>query len=190
MVFLEDLNEGPVSTEDYEPNKRLRSLLPHLTAATRKPKPAKAQAHGLQIVEDGAWCEEGFQLQQNAFGAFTTVLAAEMTIAKDLLTGPEGDEPSSMAKALAGPHAAEWQKAFAAEIENLIRHGTLNFTNQKPANLVTSKWVTRTKRLPEGLTFEDGALHRRKARIVARGFSQKEGIDYEETFASTACSAS
>ena len=43
--------------------------------------------------------------------------------------------------------------------------------------VVTSKWIYKTKHVV------DDSIEKYKARFVARGFSQKEGIDYEETFA-------
>jgi hypothetical protein len=39
-----------------------------------------------------------------------------------------------------------------------------------------SKWIFKIKHVV------DGSIEKYKARFVARGFSQKEGIDYEETF--------
>jgi hypothetical protein len=42
---------------------------------------------------------------------------------------------------------------------------------------IGTKWVWKNK---EG---EKGEVVRNKSRLVAQGFSQKEGIDYEETFA-------
>jgi hypothetical protein len=46
--------------------------------------------------------------------------------------------------------------------------------------VVTSKWIYKIKHIV------DESIERHKLRFVARGFSQMEGIDYEETFAHVA----
>ena len=43
--------------------------------------------------------------------------------------------------------------------------------------IVTSKWIYKIKHAV------DGSIEKYKERFVTRGFSKKEGIDYEETFA-------
>ena len=44
-------------------------------------------------------------------------------------------------------------------------------------SIVTSKWLFNIKHEA------DGSVEKHRDRFVARGFSQKEGIDYDETFA-------
>ena len=44
-------------------------------------------------------------------------------------------------------------------------------------SVLTSKWIYKIKHVL------DGRIEKYKARSMAHGFSQKEGIDYEETFA-------
>jgi len=44
-------------------------------------------------------------------------------------------------------------------------------------SVVTSKWIYNIKHAI------DGIIEKYKARFVAQGFSHKEGVDYDETFA-------
>ncbi|CAM8888151.1 unnamed protein product [Rhodiola kirilowii] len=64
-----------------------------------------------------------------------------------------------------------------SELEALKKNATwILVPKPKDANLVGSKWIFRTKYKP------DGSIDRYKARLVARGFNQRPGIDFFETF--------
>ena len=72
----------------------------------------------------------------------------------------------------------EWRKAMDEEMESLRKNETWSLVKlPRGRNVVSSKWVFKSKTNP------DGSLNRRKARLVARGFSQTAGVDYFETFA-------
>jgi hypothetical protein len=57
-------------------------------------------------------------------------------------------------------------------------------TRPEGKSVVTSRWIFKIKHAA------DGSIEKYKARFMARGFSQKEGVDYEETFAPVARYAS
>ena len=90
-------------------------------------------------------------------------------------------EPSSLAQAKSSPYKEEWMTAVHEEYGRLVEMGTWELVEPPPgAHILTSKWVFTLKRKP------DGTVERFKARLTVRGFAQKQGVDYEETYANTA----
>ncbi|CAI7786531.1 unnamed protein product, partial [Closterium sp. NIES-53] len=95
------------------------------------------------------------------------------------LIAPEGDPdapdiptPRSYAEAIEGPYSSQWQSAMDAEMASWKSTGTYVDDVPPPgANIVSGMWIFRVKRPP-------GSPPVFKARYVARGFSQRQGVDY------------
>ncbi|WVZ74832.1 hypothetical protein U9M48_022958 [Paspalum notatum var. saurae] len=82
--------------------------------------------------------------------------------------------PRSVHAALRDPN---WRAAMQAEFDALITNDTWQLVPRPAgANIVTGKWIFCHKYK------DDGSLERYKARWVVRGFTQRAGIDYGETY--------
>jgi len=68
-----------------------------------------------------------------------------------------------------------WQEAMRSEYSSLKAHGTFTHVRSYDRKSITCKWIFRIKRNA------DGSYHY-KARLVAQGFEQVPGLDYDETF--------
>lgn len=87
------------------------------------------------------------------------------------------NEPINLKEAFSGEYSTEWKKATDSEFNSLIENDTWELVPlPEGKHVVGSKWVFKVKR------DENGCVQRYKARLVAQGYTQAEGIDYSEVF--------
>ena len=91
-----------------------------------------------------------------------------------------GECPQTVGEALGGDHKVKWQQAMDSEMSSLVENGVYELVDRpKGKKVVKSKWVFRVK------TDEKGEVEKFKARVVAKGYSQVEGQDYDQIFSPT-----
>ncbi|CAI7915719.1 unnamed protein product [Closterium sp. NIES-54] len=113
-------------------------------------------------------------------------LAAAIPHLVAMLLAPEGDPdapdiptPRSYAQAITGPYSSQRQKAMDAEMASWKSTDTyVNTVPPSGANIVDGMWIFRVKRLPRSPPIF-------KACYVARGFSQRQGVDFFHNFSPT-----
>ncbi|MGI4416855.1 reverse transcriptase domain-containing protein, partial [Klebsiella pneumoniae] len=87
-------------------------------------------------------------------------------------------EPTSIIEECEDKH---WIKAMEEELGQIEKNNTwILVPRPKNKNVIGTKWVFRNK------LNEEGKVVRNKARLVCKGYSQKERVDYNETFAPVA----
>lgn len=93
-------------------------------------------------------------------------------------------EPRTFTEAINSTHSNEWLEAMNDELDAIEENQTWEVVDLPHGRrAIGSKWVFKTK------LNENGAAGERKARLVAQGFSQKFGEDYDEVFAPVARTA-
>ncbi|CAL9011929.1 unnamed protein product, partial [Prunus brigantina] len=98
-----------------------------------------------------------------------------------LLMGDDMEDPETYTKAMLDIDSKKWQEAMRFEMDSM-------YTNQvwtlvyPPEGIVPigNKWVLKRKKGSYGM------VETYKARLMAKGYRQREGIDYEETFSHVA----
>jgi hypothetical protein len=103
----------------------------------------------------------------NPFSSYTALMC-------DLLE----NEPTNFEEAF---QMKEWVDAMTEEYKSIIKNDVWEiFPRLKIKYVVFSKWLFKIKHVV------DESIEKYKSRFIARGFSKKESIDYEETFAPVA----
>jgi len=88
------------------------------------------------------------------------------------------NDPITYEEAMSRSDATHWKRACTEEMEEFVQQKIFSSVptpiGQK---IVGCKWVFKTK------LDEEGQIERYKARLVAQGFSQIPGVDFNKTFA-------
>ncbi|CAI7856189.1 unnamed protein product [Closterium sp. NIES-54] len=129
-------------------------------------------ALGTDVLED----------RQEEFECFAAALPHLVSMLLALEGDPDAPDiptPCSYAKAIEGPYSSQWQTAMDTEMASWKSTGT--YVDEVPppgANIVSGMWIFTVKR-------PQGSKPVFKARYVARGFRQRHGVDFFQTFSPT-----
>ena len=98
-----------------------------------------------------------------------------------LLVNSVMEEPKTVHEALNGEQSSRWREAMESQYSSLLKNDTWDLVPPPEGkNIVGSRWVLKVKH------DENGSVNRFKARLVAQGYSQVKGMDYDEVFSPVA----
>jgi transposase InsO family protein len=156
----------------------------HIDETGRRIMPRRTAARANWVAIMGSDDEEDDDLEEEVD---VDLMHGDMalTVGWMLSTVVDDDEPSSLRDALKGPNARLWQQAVDVENRNLESKGTWSEVRKPDGRKVIGcRYVLKVKR--DAL----GKIIKFKARLVAQGFSQVPGVDFEETYAPVGRTAS
>ncbi|CAH2104034.1 unnamed protein product [Euphydryas editha] len=85
-------------------------------------------------------------------------------------------EPITVSEALDGPEKEQWTKAMKEELQSFSDNDTWELVDRPSVGtVVKNKWVFKKK-------FNSDGEVRFRARLVAKGFTQVKGVDFNETY--------
>ena len=95
----------------------------------------------------------------------------------DFLTYMVEDEPQTFNEAMASSDAPYWKETVNSEMESIMQNQTWVLVNLPPGSKpIGCKWIFKRK------LKADGTIENYKARLVDKGYRQKEGQDFFDTY--------
>ena len=110
---------------------------------------------------------------------YKTLGTRGLEAARDEAYTVDEEDPKTYAEAMSSQNAEEWAKSMQKEYDQLVTKGVFRLEELPPGRTaIDCRWVLTAKRnvLREVLKW--------KSRIVVKGFSQRPGLDYNETHSS------
>ena len=87
------------------------------------------------------------------------------------------NEPLTYQQAMSSPDAPYWKEAVNSEIESILQNHTWELVDlPKGSKPLGYKWIFKKK------LKADGSIDKYKARLVIKGFRQKQDLDYFDTY--------
>ncbi|KAK3040689.1 hypothetical protein RJ639_028385 [Escallonia herrerae] len=87
------------------------------------------------------------------------------------------NEPRTYSEAMSSPEAPHWKEAVNSEIESIMQNHTWELVDLPPRNKPLGCKLIFKRKMKA-----DGVIEKYKARLVVKGYRQKEGLDYFDTY--------
>ncbi|KAK8669710.1 hypothetical protein V6N13_107134 [Hibiscus sabdariffa] len=125
----------------------------------------------------------GYALETAAFTLNRVPSKSVQKTPHEMWTGkrPNHDEPKTYQEAVSSPDSEKWLEAMRSEMDSMSDNQVWTLV-EPPEGIkpIGCKWVFKKK------TDMDGNVQTYKGRLVAKGYRQIHGIDYDETFSPVA----
>ena len=104
-------------------------------------------------------------------------IRTEKSFGPDFLTYMLESEPHSYKEAVNSLEGSLWKEAIKSEIDSILQNHTWELVDLPPGSKPLGyKWIFKRKMKT------DGTIDKYKARLVIKGYKQKEGLDYFDTY--------
>jgi hypothetical protein len=171
-----------VEEEDAPRNSNAPDSEPRRSTRSTKPSVAGTASKGIPHESNMDRVHEEIRASNEC----THLRKADAALYKDadLTLLSSDNDPKDFKDAMSHADTAEWRTSIGEEVQSLKDHNVFTLIPRK--EVPVGRKVIPSKAVFHYKLDESGNVARRKSRIVAKGFAQKPGIDFNETYAPVA----